>query len=139
MALEHGHHKGQSQGAGRLVANPAKLTVAVVASAFLHGHISRYILVCQGSKTHGTRFLGLDTLQGFVASQAFMSQACVVHAFVVHAFVIHAGMHCRCERRIFCHGHPRTGPHAQRHEAKQEANEDSAHGAILNQARTIKP
>jgi hypothetical protein len=74
-----------------------------------------------------------------VATLVGVVHAFVVHAFVVHTLVVHAGMHCRCERRIFCHGHPRTGPHAQRHEAKQEANEESAHGEILNQARTIKP
>lgn len=121
MGLKHRHHLRPGRQADALVADPAQLASAIVAIGLLHRRVGHGIvctvcivglvrLVCRSNRGQCVMAMVRSVSVGGLTDSGFG---------VVH--------------KTGCHGHPHARPQPQRHEAQQEAKEQSAHGQIISQ------
>lgn len=118
MGLKHRHQLRPGRQADALVADPAQLASAIVAIGLLHPRVNHGIvctvglarLVCRSSQGQCVMAIVRSVSVGNLADSGF-----------------------GVVRKTGCHGHPHARPQPQRHEAQQEAKEQSAHGQIISQ------
>ena len=126
VGLKNGQHQGPCRQARTLVANAAQLASAIVAVGILNARIGLRCCVRMGRMRLGHR-----RCHGFMA---------VMHR--VRWRVMHRA-ECRhfkgMVRIALRHRHPGARPKPQRHQAKQETKEKSAHVQIISQGPPCRP